>query len=40
MEAHSGDRARPVATGSALLEFEVVQSAEPSSAEPGSTEPG
>ena len=26
MEAHSGERARPVASGSALLEFEVVQS--------------
>jgi len=25
MEAHSGERARPVASGSALLEFEVVQ---------------
>ena len=30
MEAHSGARAKPVATGSSLLEFEVVQSAEPS----------
>lgn len=26
MEAHSGERARPVASGSSLLEFEVVQS--------------
>ena len=25
MEAHSGERARPVASGSSLLEFEVVQ---------------
>ena len=33
MEAHSGERAKPVATGSSLLEFEVVQSAEPP--EPG-----
>ena len=32
MEAHSGARAKPVATGSSLLEFEVVQSAEPSPA--------
>ena len=30
MEAHSGERAKPVASGSSLLEFEVVQSAEPS----------
>jgi heme-degrading monooxygenase HmoA len=30
MEAHAGARAKPVATGSSLLEFEVVQSAEPS----------
>lgn len=29
MEAHSGARATPVATGSSLLEFEVVQSVEP-----------
>ncbi|MDQ3760733.1 MAG: antibiotic biosynthesis monooxygenase [Actinomycetota bacterium] len=29
MEAHSGERAKPVATGSSLLEFEVVQSAVP-----------
>jgi heme-degrading monooxygenase HmoA len=34
MEAHSGERAKPVASGSALLEFEVVQSAEPSPATP------
>jgi heme-degrading monooxygenase HmoA len=27
--AHSGERARPVASGSALLEFEVIQRAEP-----------
>ena len=27
--AHSGERARPVGTGSALLEFEVIQRAEP-----------
>ncbi|MGH3940798.1 MAG: antibiotic biosynthesis monooxygenase family protein [Pseudonocardiaceae bacterium] len=30
MEAHSGDRAKPVASGSSLLEFEVVQTAKPS----------
>lgn len=29
MEAHAGERAKPVASGSSLLEFEVVQSAEP-----------
>jgi heme-degrading monooxygenase HmoA len=29
MEAHSGERAKPVASGSSLLEFEVVQSADP-----------
>ena len=29
MEAHSGERAQPVASGSSLLEFEVVQSADP-----------
>ncbi len=29
MEAHAGERSKPVATGSALLEFEVVQSADP-----------
>ena len=29
MEAHSGERARPVASGSSLLEFEVIQSADP-----------
>ena len=34
MEAHSGERAKPVATGSSLLEFEVVQSAEPPSGNP------
>ena len=28
-EAHAGERARPVASGSALLEFEVVQRSEP-----------
>jgi heme-degrading monooxygenase HmoA len=28
-EAHSGARSKPVGTGSALLEFEVVQSATP-----------
>ncbi|WP_436493366.1 antibiotic biosynthesis monooxygenase family protein [Actinokineospora sp. HUAS TT18] len=28
-EAHAGQRAKPVATGSSLLEFEVVQSAGP-----------
>jgi heme oxygenase (mycobilin-producing) len=28
-EAHSGQRARPVGTGSALLEFEVIQRSEP-----------
>jgi len=27
-EAHSGERAKPVATGASLLEFEVVQPAE------------
>lgn len=32
-EAHSGERAKPVGTGSALLEFEVVQSTSPRSAE-------
>ncbi len=31
-EAHSGERARPVGTGSALLEFEVVQSVGPAAA--------
>jgi heme-degrading monooxygenase HmoA len=30
-EAHAGERARPVASGSALLEFEVIQSAGPES---------
>lgn len=29
MQAHAGDRAKPVATGATLLEFEVVQSAQP-----------
>lgn len=29
IEAHSGARAKPVGTGSALLEFEVVQSTAP-----------
>jgi len=28
-EAHSGERAKPVASGSSLLEFEVIQSADP-----------
>jgi len=28
-QAHAGERARPVASGSSLLEFEVVQSAGP-----------
>jgi len=28
-EAHAGERSRPVATGSSLLEFEVVQHADP-----------
>ncbi|GLZ40374.1 antibiotic biosynthesis monooxygenase [Actinokineospora sp. NBRC 105648] len=28
-EAHSGERAKPVGSGSSLLEFEVVQSAAP-----------
>jgi heme oxygenase (mycobilin-producing) len=32
MEAHSGERGKPVASGSSLLEFEVVQTADPSSA--------
>ncbi len=35
MEAHSGARAKPVASGSSLLEFEVIQSAEPSTSGPG-----
>ena len=30
MEAHSGERAKPVASGSSLLEFEGVQSSHPS----------
>lgn len=34
MEAHSGERGKPVASGSSLLEFEVVQSAEPSPSAP------
>lgn len=29
-EAHAGERSRPVASGSSLLEFEVIQSAAPS----------
>jgi len=29
MAAHSGERAKPVGTGSSLLEFEVVQSSVP-----------
>jgi heme-degrading monooxygenase HmoA len=29
MAAHSGERAKPVATGSNLLEFEVVSSVDP-----------
>jgi heme oxygenase (mycobilin-producing) len=34
MEAHAGARAKPVASSSSLLEFEVVQSAEPSTGTP------
>lgn len=30
LEAHSGDRAKPVASGTSVLEFEVVQSSQPS----------
>ena len=30
-EAHAGERAKPVASGSSLLEFEVVQHADPRS---------
>jgi heme-degrading monooxygenase HmoA len=30
MEAHAGERAKPVASGSSLLEFEVVQTVKPS----------
>jgi heme-degrading monooxygenase HmoA len=30
-EAHAGERAKPVGTGSSLLEFEVVQRSEPRS---------
>lgn len=30
-EAHAGERAKPVGTGSGLLEFEVVQSSSPKS---------
>ena len=30
-EAHAGERAKPVASGSSLLEFEVVQSSGPAS---------
>jgi heme-degrading monooxygenase HmoA len=33
MAAHAGERSRPVASGSALLEFEVVQSAQPRAGE-------
>ena len=33
MEAHSGERAKPVASGSSLLEFEVVQTADPDAAD-------
>lgn len=29
MRAHSGERAKPVGTGSAVLEFEIVQSSTP-----------
>jgi len=29
MQAHAGERSQPVASGSALLEFEVVQAVEP-----------
>ena len=32
MAAHSGERAKPVGTGSALLEFEIVQSSQPKDA--------
>ncbi|SDD83661.1 antibiotic biosynthesis monooxygenase family protein [Actinokineospora iranica] len=32
-EAHSGERAKPVGTGSSLLEFEVVHTAGPRTAE-------
>ena len=35
MEAHSGERAKPVASGSSLLEFEVIQSAGPAPAAEG-----
>lgn len=34
MEAHAGMRAKPVGTGSSLLEFEVVESVAPSPASP------
>ena len=34
MEAHSEGRAKPIATGASLLEFEVALSAEPSSSTP------
>ena len=37
MEAHSGDRAKPVGTGSSLLEFEVAQSAGPAGGPSGDT---
>jgi heme-degrading monooxygenase HmoA len=33
MAAHSGERAKPVGTGSSLLEFEIVQSSVPKPAE-------
>ena len=33
--AHSGERAKPVASGSSLLEFEVVQHADPAPAAEG-----
>jgi heme oxygenase (mycobilin-producing) len=33
IQAHSGERSKPVGTGSALLEFEVVQSAAPAAAD-------
>ena len=35
LEAHSGERAKPVASGSSLLEFEVVQQADPAPAAEG-----
>jgi heme oxygenase (mycobilin-producing) len=33
MAAHSGERSKPVGTGSSLLEFEIVQSSTPKPAE-------